>query len=273
MAAGFLNGTLVPARRHRTGAAACGRRARHVPCMANTAIANAGNVYEARRRVMEELELIQYWEDEGNRGKTDPWAAFLRGTVCARADYIEDAVTFFKKTQQLGFIKGYEPHYRLASVLFRAGEVATSATAWDVGLQEANEMVGNLLHFGHTFAEKYAQFLPIWDGPPRALQQGICYYCVERYRDAERVLAGDLLVGSKDIGNFFFLKASMHKLDPKRATQADSYELQKVDSTSVEQLVHLYKEADRDEANKLFNEINESRKIVLTEQCLSRSCV
>lgn len=62
---------------------------------------------------MKELEMIADWERKSDLVSKDPWPAFLRAAVLARADYMEDAVTFFTESQKGGLVKGFEPHYRM----------------------------------------------------------------------------------------------------------------------------------------------------------------
>eukprot|EP00189_Rhodosorus_marinus_P014051 CAMPEP_0184738422 /NCGR_PEP_ID=MMETSP0315-20130426/1064_1 /TAXON_ID=101924 /ORGANISM="Rhodosorus marinus, Strain UTEX LB 2760" /LENGTH=308 /DNA_ID=CAMNT_0027206111 /DNA_START=635 /DNA_END=1561 /DNA_ORIENTATION=- len=222
--------------------------------MANTAIAGAPTIQLARDQMEEELGMIEDWESQASLGTKDPWAAFLRGTICARADYVDAAEQFFDKSQRFGFNKGYEPYYRRAANLFRLGRVEEAALIWDLGLLQSTEMVGNLLHFGHKFNKEYSQFLPLWYGPPRPIQQAVCYYCCGRYKDAINLLGPVSITAGVTPELFLWFTASKIRQE-KNVKVSVSIEPPSTHFGVMTQLIELFTESDQNEVKSLLSNL------------------
>mmetsp|Transcript_19641 Transcript_19641/g.78187 ORF Transcript_19641/g.78187 Transcript_19641/m.78187 type:complete len:202 (-) Transcript_19641:578-1183(-) len=112
-------------------------------------------------------------------------------------------------------------------------------------------MVGNLLHFGHKFNKEYSQFLPLWYGPPRPIQQAVCYYCCGRYKDAIDLLGPVSITAGVTPELFLWFTASKIRQEKGQKVPA-SVERPLTDSDVMTRLVELFTESDENEANSLL---------------------
>lgn len=145
--------------------------------------------------IQEELRAIDEYEQKEELPEDDPWPKFLRGAAYEHWGQPQLALAQYALTKHAEGLRLVPDIWeRRAYNAFKIGEVMASNAYFEMASIIAGDASGNELHFSHWFHENFENFVPKNNGPPVAIQRGICKYCMGQFVRGRESLAAHIAV-------------------------------------------------------------------------------
>lgn len=150
--------------------------------------------------IEEELRAIDDYEKEEGLAEANVWPKFLRGAAYEYWGQPQLALAQYAKTDQgAGLRQVPELWERRAYNSFKVGKIGHANAYFDVALRLFQDSCGNELHFVHWFYTNFQDYVPKWNGPPAAIQRGICKYCIGDVKEARENFIPEIFLKNDDV--------------------------------------------------------------------------